>query len=388
MVPDEACWLSRFKYIFGHFMRERTPEPFSRRMHQQAIEKLFVTFVAGFLAGSACAQTHVTIHGQLDTGLLKQTQSDIRMMRNHDNLLRYKGTEELGNGTQAVFNLEHRWDSSDGARCSGNNAIDRLHDTPGVDWQGAANVGVQNADWGRVLLGRVSNVSGENYSKVDPFIFDGIAMSYGNMTVLSASQTPDAIRYDSPVWHGFRTNVSYSVGKGKRYSGYNRSYANDGFVLGAVYESDRFFLLGDYERIQDSDKSWGWNAAAGLSLDDTALTLGYHTHKISRAVMERFLEEEHGLAQDSVTFGVKHVSGRNTFKFTFNWARVDSEGDYHGYSRKYGFGYDYALSRHTTLYSIIAYVDSSNGWVGRLYNTNGTGSDSMAGINFGITHSF
>ncbi|MBR6000685.1 MAG: porin [Oxalobacter sp.] len=351
------------------------------------MKRLLIAIAVG-LVGNAYAQTHVTINGQLDTGLLKQTESDMHMMRNHDNLLRYKGTEELGNGTQAVFNLEHRWDSSDGARCFGNNAIDRLHDTPGVDWQGAANVGIQNPAWGRVLLGRVSNVSGENYSKVDPFIFDGIALSYGNMTVLSASQTPNSIRYDSPVWSGLRINTSYSVGKGKHYSDYNKSYANDGFVLGAVYENSQFFLLADYERIQDSDKSWGWNAAAGLLFDDMTLTFGYHTHKISRAVMEKFFEDEHSLCQDSLTFGIKHTSGRNTFKITFNWARVDSEGDYHGHSKKYGFGYDYALSKHTTLYSILAYVDSSNGRVGRLYNTNGTASDSMTGINFGITHSF
>ena len=159
------------------------------------------------------AQTNVAINGQLDIGVLKETGSDTRMMRNHDNLLRFKGTEELGNGTQAVFTLESRWDSSDGARCSGNNATDRLHGTPGVDWQGAANVGVQNREWGRVLLGRVSNVSGENYSKVDPFLFDGIALSVGNMTLLSSSQTPNSLRYDSPSWHGLRFNGSYSVGK-------------------------------------------------------------------------------------------------------------------------------------------------------------------------------
>ena len=352
------------------------------------MKKTAVAIAVGFLTGIAYAQTHVTINGQLDIGVLKETGSDSRMMRNHDNLLRYKGTEELGNGTQAVFNLEHRWDSSDGARCSGNNAIDRLHDTPGVDWQGAANVGVQNKEWGRVLLGRVSNVSGENYSKVDPFMFDGIALSAGNMTVLSSSQTPDSIRYDSPVWHGLRFNGSYSVGRSKHINDYNKSYGNDGFVLGAVYEDPRFFLLADYERIQDSDKSWGWNVGAGYTVNDLTLTLGYHTHKVSRAVMYKLLDENNTLKQNSVTAAAKYQSGPHVFKFSYNWAQLDSDGEYDGHSNKYGLGYDYSLSKRTTLYAIFAYIDNSDGKVGRLYNTNGTESDSMTGINFGITHRF
>ncbi len=358
------------------------------------MKKTVVAIAVGLLAGIAHAQTNVAINGQLDIGVLKETGSDTRMMRNHDNLLRFKGTEELGNGTQAVFTLESRWDSSDGVRCSGNNATDRLHGTPGVDWQGAANVGVQNREWGRVLLGRVSNVSGENYSKVDPFLFDGIALSVGNMTLLSSSQTPNSLRYDSPSWHGLRFNGSYSVGREshKRNADENaidyHAYGNDGFVLGAVYENDRFFLLADIERIQDSDNSWGWNVGTGYTINDLTLTLGYHTHKISHAVVNELLKDDNGMKQNSVTAAAKYQTGPHVFKFSYNWAQVDSDGAYNGHSNKYGFGYDYALSKRTTLYTIVAYIDNSNSKMGRLYNTNGTESDSMTGVNFGITHRF
>ena len=49
-------------------------------------EKL-VAVLAATLAGTAYAQTNVTINGELDVGVLKETGSDTRMMRNHDNLL-------------------------------------------------------------------------------------------------------------------------------------------------------------------------------------------------------------------------------------------------------------------------------------------------------------
>ena len=360
-------------------------------------EKL-VAVLAATLAGTAYAQTNVTINGELDVGVLKETGSDTRMMRNHDNLLRFKGTEELGNGTQAVFNLEHRWDSSTGERCAGNNFIDRFQGHAGVDWQGAANVGIQNKDWGRILLGRVSNIHGETYYRIDPFIYDGISSSFGTWTLVNASQNPNSFRYDTPEWNGFRVLASYSVGRDTHINKIKEelvkneinphTYGNDGYNVAVTYDNGPFFALANIEKVQDSDNSWGWSVGAGYTIADNTFTLGYHNMNIGRGVGEAILDDSNALKQKSVTAGWVYKTGPHVFKASYNWGRVESDGKYNGHSNKYGLGYDYYLSKRTWLYTNLAYIDNSKKEMGAIYNSNGAQIDSMTGVNVGITHRF
>lgn len=83
---------------------------------------------------------------------------------------------------------------------------------PGVDWQGAANVGLVDNDAGSVLLGRTTSITVSNYSMIDPFGYDGIVASGGAFDITYSSQISNSIRYDSPSWHGLRFSGSYSLG--------------------------------------------------------------------------------------------------------------------------------------------------------------------------------
>ncbi|MGN0918817.1 MAG: porin, partial [Oxalobacter sp.] len=129
---------------------------------------LLSTLVLGLLAGTACAQTNVTIYGQVDTGIMKETGSDTRMGNNENSLIGFKGTEDLGSGTKAVFRLEQRFNGNDGTKYSDNNALDKLQGSDGAEWQGAAYVGLADDSLGTVTLGRVNDIAIENYGAVDP----------------------------------------------------------------------------------------------------------------------------------------------------------------------------------------------------------------------------
>ena len=92
-------------------------------------KKLLVTLMAMGLAGIAHAQTNVTIYGIVDNGFIKETGSDITMGQNVLNRIGFKGSEDLGRGYKATFQLEKRFTLNDGA-------------PTGVEWDGAANVGI------------------------------------------------------------------------------------------------------------------------------------------------------------------------------------------------------------------------------------------------------
>ena len=60
------------------------------------------------LAGTAFAQSNVTIYGIVDNGFIKETGSDITMGQNVLNRIGFKGSEDLGRGYKATFQLEKR----------------------------------------------------------------------------------------------------------------------------------------------------------------------------------------------------------------------------------------------------------------------------------------
>ena len=179
-------------------------------------KKLLVTLMAMGLTGIAHAQTNVTIYGTVDTGLIKETGSDVRMGSNDDSLIGFKGTEELGSGMKATFQLERRFDLNNGVKFSGNNALDILQGADpdgedGVEWQGAANVGLKGDAWGAVRLGRVNELTTETIRKFDPFYQYGVgAMLEGNQR---SPRIDNTIRYDSPNWSGFKFGATYSLGE-------------------------------------------------------------------------------------------------------------------------------------------------------------------------------
>ena len=87
---------------------------------------LIALAVLGACTGAAHAQTNVTIYGLVDTGLIKESGSDVRMGGNEDSRIGFKGTEDLGSGLKATFQLERRFNLNNGTRIAGNNALDKL----------------------------------------------------------------------------------------------------------------------------------------------------------------------------------------------------------------------------------------------------------------------
>lgn len=87
---------------------------------------LFALAAAGLFAGVANAQSSVTIYGIADTGIVKETGSDVQMGNNHESRIGFRGSEDLGNGYKALFMIEKRINLNDGTNLGE------------VDWDGGA----------------------------------------------------------------------------------------------------------------------------------------------------------------------------------------------------------------------------------------------------------
>ena len=58
----------------------------------------------------------------------------------------------------------------------------------------------------------------------------------------------------------------------------------------------------------------------------------------------------------------------------------DRDGTVHGNANKYALGYTYDLSKRTSLYAVVSYLDSDNGYVASLNNDMGTENTSITGV--------
>ena len=356
---------------------------------------LLAFLLATGIAGTVHAQTGVTIYGMVDTSFIRESGSDVRMGGNEDSMIGFRGTEELGSGMKATFQLERRFNLNDGMKFSGGNALDILQGTDpdgknGADWQGAANVGLQSENMGTIRLGRVNDIAIENFDDIDPFAVTGVGSALVGYNILRSEQLANTVRYDSPTWAGFGINLSYTLGQDTRGSqNQYRNNGNDGFGIGMKYDGGALMLTANYDRLADSDNSWLWNIGGAYTYGGFTVSAGYQDTRVKRAAAG-ILMDNYGMetGQKDWLIGLQYHTGPHTVKFSYNRGEIESHGDYDGKVNKYAVGYTYDLSRRTSLYAMADYTDSDNESVGEIYNSNGVADDSVTGVQIGITHNF
>ncbi len=76
---------------------------------------LLAVALLGACAGVAHAQTSVQVYGNLDAGIIKRSGQNVSIGKRRANTLGFKGTEDLGNGLKALFQLETRYEPDTGS---------------------------------------------------------------------------------------------------------------------------------------------------------------------------------------------------------------------------------------------------------------------------------
>ena len=173
-------------------------------------------FAAALAMGTAHA-ADVELYGIIDTGLNFQhvdagidgedatNQFQMKSSQNTPNRWGMRGTEELGNGMKVGFMLEGQFGSDDGTMTGG-----RL-------FQRAAELSLQG-DFGRILFGRSGALrsgfssTGLWAGKVSPFSNSWGDYMAGSKYIMPGGFKPldNAITYQSPVFSGFQLHAQYS----------------------------------------------------------------------------------------------------------------------------------------------------------------------------------
>jgi predicted porin len=186
-------------------------------------KSLLAVALLGAFAGVAQAQTAVQIYGTVDAGVTKRTDQTLAIGKRANNTLGFKGSEDLGNGLKAIFQLEIRYEPDTGTIEQGAGGIQRPL------FQGQSRVGLQG-DFGMVRLGRGLTAFQESSTAFEPW--HGLPTPAGFQTDLqvagytsdplgypgnSTNRFSNAIFYNSPEVMGFQLNTT--IGMKEAFSG-------------------------------------------------------------------------------------------------------------------------------------------------------------------------
>jgi len=249
---------------------------------------LAAALVAGF-AGVAQAESSVTLYGLVDAGIgYSETKTtteggstksrEIGAVTNVKNGSRWglKGTEDLGNGTAAIFQLESGFEPASGYSTQSGRLFGRK-----------AIIGLTGESWGTFTVGRQYNVADDVVSGIDPF-----GTAWGNAAAtstfgdsISARQSP-TFKYLSPNYDGFKFGVGFGYNDEKESANGNQTgkksskiatagvgYNNGGLEVGASFDYDRQKTEGTLGTQDRTAKAW--TVAAAYDFNPVKVALGY-----------------------------------------------------------------------------------------------------------------
>ena len=308
---------------------------------------LIVAAVSALAAGAAFAQSSVTIYGRFNVTAeqVDLNGNKIKYLNNNSSRIGFKGSEDLGGGLRAGFQLEHGFDASTGI-------------PSGAFWGRQSEVNLGGA-FGTIRMGRFTSeayfatadyISMHNHdtglSEDELYAYIGrntnkigyrLPTFVKNLSIEGAVSAAEGVKGDSRSYDGA---VNYSVGALALGLGYEKNGDNKQFAVRGLYEMGPFVFGGYVQRHDDATKG------------DRTL------YRVSGAYMVGASEFHlnYGHASD-----FSKVSGSHADQFTV--------------------AYNYNLSKRTKVYTYYTKVDDAPG--GKAVSV----GDRKA-IAFGVRHNF
>ena len=329
-------------------------------------KSLLALAVFGAFAGAASAQTSVTAYGVADVGFVREYGSLGQGVSKLDSgiqsgsRLGFKGTEDLGSGLKALFQLETGIAMDAGGFNQGNRAFGRQA------WVGLAG------NFGMVSLGRQYQSQFTALDEIDPF-GTGLAGSSTNIfNYPTGSRNNNTIRYAAPEMGGFNAEAEYGFGEvagntsASRTLGGSVGYSNGPAVVKLAYEKDN-------------------NATDTNSAKFTQLTGSYDFSVVKLALAYRKDKDDVSLDANNFLVGVTVPFGASNFLASY-LRRNDKSGLAQD-ANQVAIGYTYALSKRTNFYTSYARINNSNGAAFTVGNAIASGTNDKA-FNVGVRHKF
>lgn len=334
-------------------------------------------------AGKALAQTSVTVYGIVDTGLEYQrasagstgpatTTNNVVSGTFSASRIGFRGSEDLGGGLRAFFQLESGITVNDGT-------------TTGPAFFGRKSIVGLGGPWGELWFGRDYTPAfwAQFYTDANRFAMYGNSGTMSAFALTRMLRASNGIFYASPEYKGFRGRLTYTFGDERttppkdagRVAGVSGEYRSPTWSAGAYHQERRVvFPAGS----STSDKTvfqglmalydfGGWSASGGYTRIDPAgpnTATGGVTRSLWGSVLVKL--------------------GSSDLRLNIGRATTDVAVSPQGETTIYGINYSYQLSKRTNLYVGVGQANNNESaqlgleGASRPIPNHGLGSDTTA----------
>ena len=340
-------------------------EPLTELEKDFAMKKLIALAVAALpMAAMADVTLYGTVEASIENGKsvayaggnTKSTAANKSTTRVDDtgSLIGFKGSENLGNGLKAIWQVEQglNIDGTTG-KGSGNGYTNT--------WATRDSFVGLTGNFGTVRLGKLSTYLNSDMEKFDAWIY-GAGVNGATVTTANTldGRFDNAIRYDSPNLNGFKFTAAYGFDE-KRTTVGNGNRSNQAmWNLGAGYENAGYYVDAGYVAYQDTDATGSkdsnyWRLEGGYNANNLLVALAYGQSKLYNGAVNATKAKEAALT-------VGYTMGALTPKFTYAhvWDTKTNGVKADDGINQYVIGVDYALSKRTTAYTSFGYVKHDN----------------------------
>jgi predicted porin len=343
-------------------------------------KSLLALAVLGAFAGAASAQSSVTVYGKvdvggvLDSGAIGTGAKSVRISSgvSGGSRLGFRGVEDLGGGLQAKFQAETGFcaDSNAGAPnfCTGgNNFMGRQA------WVGLAG------GFGSTQLGRQYTPAFINLTTIDPFgtgyagqttnLFDAAGSSAAN------PRFNNAVIYSTPSMGGFSGSLAYGAGettgnwKAGRGTGFSASYSGGPVYVGLGYHN--------------VENAAGTASARKNTNIGGVYNFGVATANFIYQTTKNGPQPYLDVADYMIGTTVKLGGG----SLMASYIKHNDKSVLNHDASQLGVGYNYALSKRTSIYTAFAKISNKNGATFTVGNATEAGTGNKA-LNLGVVHNF
>ncbi|KNZ34139.1 MAG: hypothetical protein AD742_01620 [Methylibium sp. NZG] len=311
-------------------------------------KSLLALAVLGAFAGAASAQSSVTIYGVMDLAITKGnggTSSNpggnglseaYIMKQSAASRLGFRGTEDIGGGWSAQFQIEHRFTPDDGNAAA-------------IFWAGRSYVQLTNSAVGSLYMGREYTPAFWPAVKTDPFGWDGVGQINGSQWALyranpgAGVRTPNTVGFKTRSFGGLTVQGAVGLSENGATSGRNMGF-NVEYSGGPIYAG-----LG-FETIKEGPVAFA---------DDQVINFGFSYDLGFIKPMIHVASAETGagvkIKSRDIMFGLTAPIAGGKLKFAVDRLDGDTSAGNttlaNSQRTKIGIGYDYPLSKRTNVYA-------------------------------------
>lgn len=327
-------------------------------------KSLLALAVIGSFAGTASAQTNVSIYGVVDAGIVLEkggaagSVSKLTSGVASASRIGFRGTEDLGGGLSANFVLENGFNEDTGAL------------TGGLLFGRQAYVGLKGG-FGATNFGRQYTPHYLVSAAADPF-GNGMAGRFTNLMANSGTRMDNTVKYTSPSMGGFTGELAYGFGEvagnnsGSRAIGASLNYGAGPLKVGLGYHKLN-------------------NAAATDSAKNTVIG-GTYDFGVAKAHLAYGKNKGTGTVDNNdLLVGATVPFGPH--KLLASFIRKDDDSALNRDANQWALGYSYALSKRTDFYTAYARINNKRGATFTVGNNTEAGSGNKA-FNLGVRHTF